>query len=474
MAGASPAVGSFPAGEALAATGAEFVAKILIVDDEKMLVQTMEFQLSEAGHKCFSAHTLTHAHKILEELDPELAIIDIRLPDGSGMDLIRSIRAEDRRFPIVVVTAFGSIPNAVRAMREGANDYIVKPVDLDELNLIVERNLETQHLRGRVELYERLRREDVGDDRIVGKSEVFTKVMEMVRSVADPPGAGPASTMSPVLLTGETGTGKDLLARYIHNIGPLAAQPFVDVDCAALPRELIESELFGHERGAFTDARSSKRGLLEIAAGGTVFLNEIGELPVELQTKLLSVLEGKSFRRVGGTRKIDMNVRVIAATNSDLQKRVAAETFRRDLFYRLNVFRIDLPPLRDRGGDILLLAEHFVDRLCRKYRKPPAALSEETQALLTGYPWPGNVRELVHVIERAALLHKDGLIGIEHLGMAPTHAPVSISRTTAPELDRRLIQETLEHTEGNVSKAARILGVSRDTLRHRLEAMDKA
>ena len=449
------------------------MAKILIVDDEKMLVQAMEFQLSEAGHECVSAHKLNRAREILKELDPELGIIDIKLPDGSGMDLIRSIRAEDRRFPIVVITAFGSIPNAVAAMREGADDYVVKPVDLDELNMIVERNLETQHLRGRVELYERLRREDVGDDCVIGESEVFTKVMEMVRSVADPPGTRSASTMSTVLITGETGTGKDLLARYIHAIGPLAAHPFVDVDCAALPRELIESELFGHERGAFTDARNCKRGLLEIASEGTIFLNEIGELPLGLQATLLSVLEGKSFRRVGGTRKIAMNVRVIAATNSDLEQRVATKTFRRDLFYRLNAFHVDLPPLRERGGDILLLAEYFVGRLCRKYRKPPAALSDEVQALLTKYPWPGNVRELVHVIERAALLHKDGPIGIDHLGMALTHAPVSKSRATALELDRRLIQETMEHTKGNVSKAARILGVSRDSLRYRLESMDK-
>ena len=449
------------------------MAKILIVDDEQVLVQAMELQLSGVGHECSSAHTVTQSNEILQKLEPDLAIIDIRLPDGSGMDLIRSIRAEDRCFPIVVITAFGSIPNAVSAMREGANDYIVKPVDLDQLHVIVERNLETQWLRGRVELYERLRRDDEGEWRIVGESEEFDRVMQLVRSVADPPGAGPASTMATVLITGETGTGKDLLARHIHAIGPLAAQPFVHVDCTALPRELIESELFGHERGAFTDARSSKRGLLEIAAGGTIFLNEIGELPVELQTKLLSVLEGKSFRRVGGTRDIDMNVRVITATNSDLQERVAAKTFRRDLFYRLNVFHIDLPPLRERGGDILLLAEYFVGRLCRKYRKPPAVLSDEAQALLTKYPWPGNVRELLHVIERAALLHKDGRIGIEHLGIAPTHPPVSILETTLPEVEHRLVQEAMEHAEGNVSEAARILGISRNSLRRRLEAMHK-
>lgn len=474
-----------PPAEALAATnggwrgagryeGADIVAKILIVDDEQVLVQGMELQLSEAGHECFSAHTLAQSNEILQELDPELGIIDIRLPDGSGMDLIRSIRAEDRRFPIVVVTAFGSIPNAVSAMREGANDYIVKPVDLDQLNFIVERNLETQRLRGRVELYERLRRDDERDWRIIGESEEFLRVMELARSVAAPPGVVSASNMPTVLITGETGTGKDLLARNIHAIGPLAAQPFVDVDCAALPRELMESELFGHERGAFTDAKSSKRGLLEIASEGTIFLNEIGELPAELQTKLLSVMEGKSFRRVGGTRDIGMNVRVIAATNSDLQERVAAKTFRSDLFYRLNVFHINLPPLRERSEDILPLAEYFVGRLCGKYHKPPAVLSKEAQNLLTEYPWPGNVRELQHVIERAALLHKSSHIGIEHLGITPTHVPVSILETTLPDVERRLVQEAMEHAEGNVSEAARILGISRNSLRRRLESIHKA
>ena len=449
------------------------MARILIIDDEPSLVHALRLELSDLGHECHGAGTVTQAREILDKLDPDLAIIDLKLPDGDGIDLVRRIREEDRRFPIVMLTAFASIPSAVEAMREGANDYVEKPIDSHQLSFILQRNLEAERIKGRLELYERMLPNGRSIPELVGESEVFTKVMEMVRSVADPPGAGSASTLSAVLITGETGTGKDLLARYIHNIGPLSAQPFVDVDCAALPRELLESELFGHERGAFTDAKNSKRGLLEIAAGGTIFLNEIGELPVELQTKLLSVLEGKSFRRVGGTRKIEMNVRVITATNSDLQERVAAETFRRDLFYRLNVFHIDLPPLRERGEDILLLAEHFVGRLCRKYRKPPAALSDEAEALLTKYPWPGNVRELVHVIERAALLHKDGLIGIEHLGMAPTHAPVTIRGTTLSEVERRHIQETMEHTGGNVSKAARILGISRDTLRHRLEAMDK-
>ena len=448
------------------------MATILLVDDEQALVQAMQLQLSRAGHECVCAHTIAQSNQALERMEPDLAIIDIRLPDGSGMDLIRRIRAEDHHFPIVVVTGFGTIPNAVSAMREGANDYVEKPIDLDQLGLIVDRNLETQRLRGRIELYERLRYGDQDDWEIVGKSEAFSQVLELARRVARPPGVTSASAMPTVLLTGETGTGKDMLARHIHAIGPLAGQPFVHVDCAALPRELIESELFGHQRGAFTDAKSSKRGLLEIASDGTVFLNEIAELPIESQAKLLNVLEGKSFRRVGGTREIKANVRIITATNADLQERVTAKSFREDLFYRLNVFTIHLPPVRERGHDVLLLAEYFVGRLCKKYRKRPAVLSKESQAALVKYHWPGNVREILHVMERAVLLHENGRIGVEHLGI--TGAPPPAQETTLPELEHRLIQQALGRAGGNISQAARLLGISRGALRRRLESMTES
>lgn len=460
-------------------TGVEFVAKILIVDDEQSLLHALHLQLSRAGHECCCAETLASANNILQELDPELAIIDIKLPDGNGIDLIRQVRSDDRYFPIVVLTAFGSIPNAVSAMREGANDYIEKPVDLDQLTFIVERNLETQRLRGRVELYERLSSDDQGNWEIIGQSEGIKRVMELAQRVAQP-GVDSASAMPTILITGETGTGKDLLARHIHAVGPLAAHPFVHVDCAVLPRELIESELFGHERGAFTDAKKTKRGLLEIASEGTVFLNEIGELPVGLQAKVLTTLEGRNFRRVGGTRDINANVRIIAATNADLRERVAAKTFREDLFYRLNVVTIHLPPLRERGDDILLLSDYFVAKLCRKYRKPLAVLSEEARDALVRYRWPGNVRELLHVIERAALLHEDGWIGIEHLGI--TSAPASsgsadegtLPSCTLPELEHRFVCQVMRQTEGNVSQAARLLGISRGALRRRLESMNKS
>lgn len=452
------------------------MATLLLVDDEVSLLRSMTLQLSRGGHDCHSAETLAAAAGLLDQLEPELAVVDIRLPDGNGLDLVRRVRAEGRTFPIVVLTAFGSIPNAVSAMREGANDYIEKPIDLDQLTFIVERNLETERLRGRIELYERTRPAEHRSPDLIGESEAFCKVLDLAGRVACP-GVGDPSEMLTVLITGETGTGKDVFARHIHASSPLASQPFVHVDCASLPRELIESELFGHERGAFTDAKSAKRGLLEIASGGTLFLNEIGDLPLDLQAKLLTALERKSFRRVGGTRDIRMNVRVIAATNADLGKRVAARTFREDLFYRLNVFTIHLPPLRDRGADVMLLADHFTRNLCKKYRRPSAeggSLTEEARRAIDSYPWPGNVRELLHVLERALLLAEDGLIRVEHLGLAlpaasePTAASAEVPDGTLAQMERRMIERALQKTGGNVSRAARLLGITRGALRRRL------
>ncbi len=455
------------------------VARILLVDDEVSLLRSMQLQLSRAEHACTCVETVAAAVETLARCDVDLAVIDIRLPDGNGLDLIRRIRGEGHGFPIVVLTAFGSIPNAVNAMREGADDYLEKPVDLDQLAFIVERNLETARLRGQVELYERTLRDGRGAVEVVGDSSAARAAVDLAQRVAAP-GVTEAADLPTVLLTGETGTGKDLLARYIHASGPLARHPFVEVDCAALPRELIESELFGHERGAFTDAKESKKGLLEMASGGTVFLNEIGELPLELQAKLLTCLEAKSYRRVGGTRNVRMNARIIAATNADLTERVAARTFREDLFYRLNVFTITLAPLRERGDDVILLADHFLARHCRKYRKPVARLSADAQRVLRGYRWPGNVRELAHVLERAALLVEDGQVRPEHLGIAGAAASAdpsaaldaALAESTLPELERRLVELALRRAGGNVSQAARLLGISRGALRRRLESGD--
>jgi two-component system response regulator AtoC len=452
------------------------VSTILLVDDETSLLHSMELQLSRAGHECHCAETVAAAGTVLERIEPDLAVVDIRLPDGNGLDLVRRIRSEGREFPIVVLTAFGSIPNAVTAMREGTNDYIEKPIDLEQLAFIVERNLETQRLKGRLEYFERTQPSRQAGPELVGQSEAFTQVLALAERAASP-GVEDASEMPTVLITGETGTGKDLIARHIHTIGPLAPNPFVHVDCASLPRELIESELFGHERGAFTDAKETKRGLLELASGGTAFLNEVGELPLDLQAKLLATLERKCFRRVGGTRDVRMNTRIIAATNADLKSRVEAQTFRQDFFYRLNVFTIHLPPLRARQGDVALLADHFISRLCRKYHRAAARLSDEVKQALAEYRWPGNVRELSHVLERASLLAEDGVIRLEHLGMgaqprAAAAAPgAELSDLSLAKMEHVLIEKAMARTQGNVSQAARVLGITRGALRRRLEAL---
>lgn len=449
------------------------MATLLLVDDEASLLNSMKLQLCRAGHDCHTAETLSAGMDSFERLEPELAIVDIRLPDGNGLDLVRRIRSEGHSFPIIVLTAFGSIPNAVSAMREGANDYLEKPVDLNQLTFIVERNLETQRLKGRIEFYERTRPPDHSAPELIGESEAFRKVLALAARVASP-GLVTPSDLPTVLITGETGTGKDVLARHIHATGPLASQPFVHVDCASLPRELIESELFGHERGAFTDAKSTKRGLLEIAAEGTLFLNEIGELPLDLQAKLLTALERKTFRRIGGTRDMRMNARFTAATNADLRERVAAKTFREDLFYRLNVFVIHLPPLRERGGDVALLADHFTRRLSRKYRRPQASVSEEARRAMSTYHWPGNVRELLHVLERATLLAEDGGVRVEHLGLGVPPGAESATGTadfpdcTLAEMETLMIERAMRRTGGNVSQAARLLGITRGAMRRRL------
>jgi len=457
------------------------VATILLVDDEVSLLHSMKLQLSRAGHDCRTAETMAAAVEVLNELEPELAVVDIRLPDGNGLDLLRRIRGDGRTLPVVVLTAFGSIPNAVSAMRDGADDYVEKPIDLDQLTFIVERNLETQRLKGRIELYERTRPSDESSPDLVGGSDAFRSVLDLAERIASP-GVVVPSEMPTVLITGETGTGKDVLARHIHARSPLASQPFVHVDCASLPRELIGSELLGHERGAFTDAKSTKRGLLEIASGGTLFLNEIGDLPPDLQAKLLTALECKSFRRIGGTRDVPMNVRIMAATNADLRERVAAKTFREDLFYRLNVFSIHLPPLRDREGDVALLTDHFIRDLRRKYGHRSgegAALTDEARRALGGYGWPGNVRELLHVLERASLLAQDGVIRFEHLALSPPTAPdPSTPSTVAPDctlanMERRMIERAMRETRGNVSQAARLLGITRGALRRRLATESK-
>lgn len=457
------------------------MANLLIVDDESSLLHSLQLELKRLGHDCHGFETGEQALRHIEETTPDMALIDIRLPDLDGLELIRLIKNEGHEFPIIVMTGFASISNAVAAMREGAVDYIEKPVDLDQLDLVLRRNLENLQLKGRLELLERTSTQGTQDLEIIGQDPEFIRLLEMAKRIAAPDVASSAD-LPTVLLLGETGTGKDLFAKYIHRHSAAADEPFVQLNCAALPRELIESELFGHEKGAFTDARAVKKGLLEIAGSGTVFLDEIGELPVDLQAKLLSALETKTFRRIGGTRSRQMAARIIAATNADLAAKIKDGTFRDDLFYRLNVFTLSLPPLRDRGEDIELLAKHFVSRFARKYRKRVPELSAGALQRLSQCHWPGNIRELSHVIENATLLNDDGLIRADQLGLSTegvrsqpesggSSFPFDIQseQCTLATIERQVIEHTLGITGGNVSEAAKLLGLSRGALRRRLE-----
>ncbi len=454
--------------------------RILVVEDEDGLRNSLQLELTRLGHECQSVESGNQFLRAIGEFSPDVAVIDLRLPDLDGLDLVRSIRADGVEIPIIVITAYASIPSAVAAMKEGATEYLEKPFDLDQLALVIERSLETSRLRGRLEAYERAASSQAGQVEIVGESEAIKRVLEMAERAASP-GLERAGEMPTVLLLGETGTGKDLVAQYIHARGPLASQPFVRVNCTAMPRELIETELFGHEKGAFTDAKTAKKGLLEVASGGTVFLDEIGDMPVGLQSKLLVGIERKCFRRVGGTRDHKMDARIIAATNADLPAMVASGQFRADLYYRLKVFTIEVPPLRDREDDVVVLAKHFVSIYRRKYRKPSVQLTDEARDFIRRYHWPGNVRELAHVLERAMLLTDGGMILPEHVALP--QAVMGSARSSGTEtpigeftkdghkledLEREMVLRAVADADGNVSQAAKRLGLSRGALRRRL------
>ena len=388
----------------------------------------------------------------------------------SGLDLLKRIRAFDPVIPVVMLTAYGSIEGAVEAVKLGAFDYVKKPVDLEELKLLADRARETRLLKQELSYYRRRATTDVGFEGLVGESRAVRAVLDRAQQVAA------LVETPPVLLTGETGTGKGLLARAIHAAGPRATQPFIEVNCTALPATLMEAELFGHERGAFTDAKESKPGLVEAAEGGFLFLDEIGDVDLAVQGKLLRAIEERAVRRVGSVRERKVDVRIMAATNRDLERAVGEERFRKDLYFRLAVIVLDVPPLRERGEDVLLLTEHFLRAFNAKYGKVVRQLSTAARDLLLSYPWPGNVRELSHVIERAVLWSRGPALDVEHLSLtrpavASDHGDAAkpADPATLPQRERSMIEQALRDAGGNQTKAAQRLGISRDTLRYRLK-----
>ena len=442
-------------------------ATILIVDDEDLIRWSLRERLTKDGYDILEAGTVADALAQVSA-DVDLALLDFRLPDGDGLEILRRFKEQSPETLVILMTAFSTVENAVEAMKLGAFHYVNKPFNLDEVALLVEKALETSHLRREVRALRSSQGREFGFDSIIGASPAMVQIKALLGRIA----ASPAST---VLLTGETGTGKDLAAKAIHYNSDRAARPFVNITASALPEQLLESELFGHERGAFTDARQQKRGLLETADGGTVFLDEIGEMTTGLQSKLLRFLEEKTFKRVGGLADIRVDVRVIAATNRNLDEEVKAGKFREDLYYRLQVMPVVLPPLRERHGDIPLLAAYYIDRFNREFRKRIRGVSAAATRLLEQYQWPGNVRELRNAIERAMLLNDreqlepDDFTTLTRSVTTTTQFALPADGVNLEELERQLLVQALERAGGNQTQAAQLLGINRDQVRYRIE-----
>ena len=445
---------------------------VLIVDDERSLRFSLGEWARDVGYRPLEAATGEEALAALRTQAVDAVVLDLRLGEEDGMQVLRRLREEDPTLSVILLTGHGTIAHAVEATRLGAYDFILKPPDLEHLGVVVRRALEHARLQREVD---HLRHSTRGEPRLLGESPGFRKAIERLEKAAR---RGDAT----VLLLGETGAGKELMARYLHECSPRGRAAFVDINCSAIPEHLLESELFGHERGAFTDAKHSRKGLFDLADGGTVFLDEIGEMTPSLQAKLLRVLETHTFRRVGGLVDITVDVRVIAATHRDLKRRVAEGQFREDLYYRLNGVPIEMPPLRQRLDDVRLLAEHFIAAVSREFARPPARLRPEALEAMMGYHWPGNVRELKNVIERVLLLEADDEIRVEHL---PPEITARADVSAAPgagfeafpagsvrplvDLERMAIEHALGVCEGNKTRAAQRLGISRQTLRTKLK-----
>ena len=455
---------------------------VLLVEDKVELRAMMRKALERAGYCVDEAPDGNSAIEKVRSRRYQVVLSDLKLPGSSGLDVLREARRAEPTLPVILVTAYGSVEEAVTAMKEGAFDFIQKPVDLDHLRLLLERASREQELLRENLLLREEYAARYGFPRIVGEHPSMKEAGEMAQRVA--------ATDSTVLLLGESGTGKELFARAIHHLSARSAAPFVALNCAAIPEGLVENELFGHERGAYTGAGARKIGKLELAHRGTLFLDEIGELPLAIQSKLLRVLEEKRFERVGGTQQIDVNVRILTATNKDLRSAIESKTFREDLYFRISAVPITIPPLRERGDDVLLLADHFLERFRREFRKPSLTLSEEARARLLTYAWPGNVRELQNTIERAAILARGSEIdaaGLQLPAAKPSAADLpagmldeqflwegpldDVSQRAVAYVERFKIQNALRESKWNKTRAAERLGVSYKTLLNKIRAL---
>jgi len=449
--------------------------KILVVDDEHLIRWSLEQNLKRQGYEVLTAGSGEDALRIVREDQPDLVLLDIQLPGISGLDVLEKIKEIDEDIIVIMVTAHGGLETAVTAMRIGAYDYLNKPFNLDEMAIVIRKALETADLRREVASL-RVEQKKIGPPNIIGSSQVMQNILSMMEKVA-------RSEAATVLIQGESGTGKELVAKWIHYKSSRADKPFMAINCAAVPATLLESELFGHEKGAFTDAKATKKGLFELADGGSVFLDEIGDMEMGMQAKLLRFLEDRTFRRIGGSKVTTVDVRIISATNKDLLKAIEVKDFRNDLYYRLQVIPIFLPPLRERREDISALAHYFIDTYKREFVKEVSGISPQAERLLVAYNWPGNIRELKNVIERAIILGSESMVTVEHLppeitasmatAAGPTTAMVTFKLPAEgidiEEVEKELIRQALENNDWNQSKAAKKLNLGVDAFRYRMK-----
>ncbi len=449
--------------------------KALVIDDENLIRWSFQKHLNQKGYQVYLADSGEEGLKLFEKHLPEIIFLDNKLPGIQGLEVLEKIRSISDSCFVVFMTAYGTIETAIQAMKLGAFEYITKPFTFDEIDVLltnIQKKIELDH---EIQALKRQHPQNYTFNHFIGRSKAVKEILSFAKEIAN-------SQASTVLLLGESGTGKDLLAKIIHGESPRREKPFVVINCSLLPETLLESELFGHEKGAFTDAKQKKKGLFEIADGGTIFLDEIGEINPSTQVKLLQFIENKTFRRVGGTEDIQVDVRIIAATNKNIEQAVQNRTFREDLYYRLKVFQITLPPLRERREDIPLLAEHFIRYFNYQFRKQIKGLTEEAAQILRNYHWPGNVRELRNIIERMVILEKEEYIGLENLPSELKRKAVisdpqvqcsvdAILEAEIPleDIEKLIIQTALEKTQYNKSRAAKLLKISRDTLRYKVK-----
>ncbi len=450
--------------------------KILLVEDETVFAKAVQKHLKRAGYVVEIGGDLAEARALYSSLSPDLVLLDMRLPDGSGLDFLSEIKKSTANSPVLVMSAYGELEDAVSAMKLGASDYLKKPIDLEELLLNIRKVFDKNELSQKLTYSAKREQHATETVEFLGECSQIKSIRTQVERISAL--SNNASVIPPtVLVLGETGTGKDVIARLLHANSSRVDKPFVHVDCASLPKDLIESELFGHEKGAFTNAHVARTGLIEAAEDGVLFLDEIGELPLDLQSKLLAVLERRTLRRVGTTQERPVAAWIIAATNRNLEALSEQGEFRSDLYYRLNVMSLTMPALRDRDKDIMLLANHFAAGTARRYNILFEGFTDDAEQALSEYAWPGNVREMKHLLERAVLLSGGGQIESDILGLETSlhekdDTVVLDDDLTLGEAELKLIKQALERTNRNVSKAARELGITRMALRYRIKKYD--